>query len=92
MGYIYLITNSINNKQYIGQSISIDINTRWKQYKKLDKSSIGRVLYNAFIKYGINNFKFQIICICFDNDCNNFEKEYIKIYNTISRYYLYYLQ
>lgn len=84
MGYIYLLTNKINNKQYVGQTICEDINKRWNQYKKIDKKCIGRCLYNAFIKHGINNFKFQIICICFDKDCNTYEKEYIKKYNTLS--------
>ena len=84
MGYIYILTNKINNKQYVGQTICEDINKRWNQYKKIDKQCIGRCLYNALIKYGINNFKFQIICICFDEDCNTYEKEYIKKYNTIA--------
>lgn len=83
MGYIYLITNKINGKQYIGQSIQNDINKRWNQYKNLKKHNIGRCLYNSFIKYGIHNFKFQIICICFDEDCNKYEIEYIKKFNTI---------
>lgn len=38
---------------------------------------------NALIKHGLENFKFQIICICFDEDCNNYEQYYIKHYNTI---------
>jgi len=84
MGYIYLLINKTNNKKYIGQTVCDDINTRWKQYKSMDKSSIGRCLYNSFQKYGINNFKFKIICVCFNEDCNKFEKEYIKKYNTIS--------
>jgi len=84
MGYIYLITNKVNGKKYVGQTICDNINKRWSQYKKLDKNSIGRCLYNSFIKNGIENFKFEIICICFDDDCNKYEKEYIKKYNTIS--------
>ena len=84
MGYIYILTNKINKKKYVGQTICEDINKRWNQYKKIDKQCIGRCLYNALIKYGINNFKFQIICICFDEDCNTYEKEYIKKYNTIA--------
>ena len=84
MGYIYLITNKLNNKKYVGQTISDDINTRWKQYKKMDKTSIGRCLYNSLVKYGVDNFNFQIICVCFNEDCNKFEKEYIKKINTIS--------
>ena len=83
MGYIYLITNTINNHKYIGQTISYDINKRWNNYKKLNKNSIGYYFYNALIKYKLENFKFQIICICFDNDCNKFEEYYINYYNTI---------
>ena len=84
MGYIYLITNTINKKQYIGQTISEDIEIRWKKHKNCDKKSIGRCLLNAYNKYGIDKFKFQILCICFDEDCNRFEEEYIKRMNTLS--------
>ena len=82
MGYIYLITNKINGKKYVGQTLCNDINDRWKQHRS--KKSIGRCLKAAYIKYGIENFKFQIICICFDEDSNKLEIEYIKKYNTIS--------
>lgn len=84
MGYIYLITNKINGKQYVGQTICNDINDRWKKHKRVDKYSLGNYLYNTYIKYGIENFSFQLICICFDEDCNTYEKEYIKKYNTLS--------
>ena len=40
-------------------------------------------LKRAFEKYGIENFKFRIICICFDDDLNKYEIEYIKKYDTI---------
>lgn len=35
MGYIYLIENKLNNKQYIGQTQQLDINKRWKQHKNI---------------------------------------------------------
>jgi group I intron endonuclease len=41
-------------------------------------------LKRAFNKYGLKNFKMILICICFDEDLNIFEEEYIKKYNTIS--------
>lgn len=53
---IYQITNQINGKIYIGQSI--DIERRWNQHR-YGKGSI--ILKNAINKYGINNFKFEIL-------------------------------
>jgi group I intron endonuclease len=84
MGYIYLITNTVNGKRYVGQTIRKNIETRWKAHKKCDKYSCGSYLLRAYNKYGIDKFKFQIICICFDEDCNRFEEEYIKKLNTLA--------
>ena len=81
MGYIYIITNKIDGKKYIGQTIEKDINERWKGHFK--KSSNCRYLKNALDKYGKDNFHFSIICICFDNECDKYENEYMKKYNTI---------
>lgn len=84
MGYIYRITNTIDGKRYIGQSKCIDIDTRWKQHKKVDRHCIGPYLFNAYKKHGIENFKFEIVCVCFDEDCDKYEKEYILKFNTIT--------
>jgi group I intron endonuclease len=83
MGYIYLVTNTVNGKQYVGQSTSEDINTRWGAHKRAKKMSLGTYLYRAYQKYGVDKFKYKIICICFNEDCNRYETEYIKKYNTI---------
>lgn len=83
MGYVYLVTNIITGKKYVGQSKCYDIETRWTSHRKMLKDSIGRYLLAAYNKYGINNFKFQIICICFDENCDTFEEEYIKKFNTL---------
>lgn len=84
MGYIYLITNRITGKQYVGQSQCEDIEKRWNQHRTICKYSLGRLIFNTYKKYGIENFKFQLICICFDEDCDNYEIEYIKKYNTLA--------
>ena len=83
MGYIYLITNTINGKKYVGQTLCEDIESRWKQHRVMDKNSIGRYLLNAYHKYGVDKFKFKIVCICFNKDCNKFEEEYINTYNCL---------
>jgi group I intron endonuclease len=82
MGYIYLVTNKINGMKYVGQSIQDDIYKRWKSHRS-KKRTVGKVLYNAYKKYGLENFDYRIICICFDEDTNKFEEEYIKKYNTV---------
>lgn len=84
MGYVYLITNNITGKQYVGQTIQKDINSRWKQHKCLNSKTIGKYLLDSYKKYGITNFKFQIICICFDSDIDNLEKYYIRKFNTLA--------
>jgi len=65
---------------YIGQTI-MDFKERVKHH--FSKKSNCRYLSNALLKYGKDNFKFEIICICFDEDINRFEEDYIKRYNTI---------
>jgi group I intron endonuclease len=78
-----MIKNKLNGKIYIGQTIRKNIYDRWRQHKTCKKDTIGSYLYNAYMKYGIDNFEYKIICICFDEDCNEFEENYIKKYNSI---------
>ena len=71
----------INKKQYVGQTKRPDIQERWRQHRN---KLVGRHLLGAYTKYGVENFKYQIICICFDEDCDTYEEEYIKKFNTMS--------
>ena len=59
-GYIYKITNTINQKSYIGKTIN-SIAERWKEHKKDSKRSYckDRPLYRAMNKYGIENFTIE---------------------------------
>lgn len=84
MGYIYKITNLISKKVYIGQTIQDPI-IRWRGHKNSIKAGKGcPILQRAALKDGIENFKFEVLIICFDEDLNTYEKEYIKKYNTIA--------
>lgn len=85
MGYIYKITNIINKKCYIGETIKNNPERRWNEHKSKINMGIGcPALQCAVNKYGIVNFKFEILIICFDEDRYRFEKEYIKKYNSLS--------
>lgn len=55
--YIYQITNLINNKIYIGQTNNIT--KRWSNHKCCNSPDM--VIAKAIKKYGINNFKFEIL-------------------------------
>ena len=63
MHYIYKITDTLNNKIYIGQTGKPDY--RWYQhrsYAKGDKPQ--QYIHRAMAKYGIDNFTFDIIATC----------------------------
>ncbi len=79
MGYIYKITNKINNQCYIGQTTNLE--ERWRKHKTTRSKC--RYLKNAFNKYGIENFEFKLICVCFDCDLNRFEINYIEKYDCL---------
>ena len=76
--YIYLITNLINNKKYVGQTT--DFTRRITSHKSQDKQLIDKKIK----EYGIQNFTFQIID---ENDdpqiINQLEKDYIQKYNSL---------
>lgn len=78
---IYKITNKINGKCYIGQSI--DIIKRWKTEYKWHH--INKHLLAAFNKYGLENFNFEIIEECEPSLLNEREQFWISIYNSFDR-------
>jgi group I intron endonuclease len=84
---IYVWTNTINNKKYVG--CSINIYSRWGKHEQLAKSGFNRKFYNAIRKYGINNFKKEIIEIVEPNKTllKSREDYYINLYDSIKSGY-----
>ena len=83
MGYIYLITNKINNKKYVGKTTK-SIKERWEEHlkdSKKEKCEI-RPLYRAIRKYGIENFTIEEIEKCNIISLSEKEQYWIKYYNT----------
>jgi len=84
MGYIYKIRNIITNKCYIGETKKSNPLLRWNEHKsKIQKNIDCPALQDAVKKYGIENFTFTVLIICFDEDRYKYEMEYIKKYNTM---------
>ncbi len=95
IGYIYLIENKVNRKQYIGQTFrSIDV--RFKEHirhsftYKNNKRTRNTVLYKAMNKYGVKNFMCKEIFKCYADSVetlrvllNKKEIELISKHNTI---------
>lgn len=86
---IYCFTNLINNKKYIGQSVNLyaRIKAHYANYKNPKYHHL--ILYKAILKYGIDNFKLEIIeCIQqSDNvkeELDQLEIKYIKQFNSYS--------
>jgi len=77
---IYKIT-SPTNKIYVGQSI--DIEKRFKQYRRLDCKKQPK-LYNSFTKHGVENHIFEILEECSLDKLNSKEVFWKQKYNTIS--------
>lgn len=87
MPYIYKITNTINNKSYIGKTEKSKPLNRFKEHIQDSKRDYKnkRPLYEAFKKYGHENFKFEIL----EETDNPNEREvyYISFYNTYKEGY-----
>ena len=95
-GVIYCVDNLITNKKYIGQAISY----RTIKGKKIKHGLDGRIknhfkdaqngkmccpkFYNSIVKYGKDNFKFDVIEICSLEQLNEKETFYIKKFNTVN--------
>jgi group I intron endonuclease len=81
---IYKATNTINNKAYIGKTIrtlSYRKNSHLRNVK--DGQLPCRHFHNAISKYGINNFKWEILAHCDGKENLNFlEKAFIEKYQS----------
>lgn len=87
MNYIYQISNTINNKKYIGVT-SRTIEERFKEHKSRIEERNSIHLYQAMQKYGTDNFSITQIDTAETTE-EMFEKEkyYIKLYDSYNNGY-----
>lgn len=78
---IYKITNLLNNKVYIGQSVHPE--KRWWEHKQRARTNYDNYpIHLAITKYGEENFSFEILE--WTKDYDNEEKRLINEYNSLS--------
>jgi group I intron endonuclease len=77
---IYIITNILNGKQYVGFSKNLE--RRWKDHKR----ALGeKTLYDAIRKYGVENFVFTHLADTFNLEAaKQIEMLLIKEHNTLA--------
>ena len=82
-GFIYKISNKINNKVYIGKTLS-SLEKRFKEHihdcerRKIEK----RPLYRAMCKYGVENFYIELVEESPIDMLSDRERYWIKYYNS----------
>lgn len=82
MGVIYLRTNRINGKKYVGQAT--DLKVRQRDWNNLNQPYAGQFINNARAKYGLSAFGFEILKECSDDELDYWETYFIEKLNTKS--------
>lgn len=84
MAIIYKITNQINGKVYIGETLKDSIDVRWKEHKRdrTKRKNEKRPLYDAMNKYGIENFTIEEIDRCKAEEVQTYERYWINKYRS----------
>lgn len=79
---VYLITNTVNGKVYVGSSDNIKRRRR-EHYSRLKKQThCNRYLQRAFNKYGESSFIFNVICYSEVSEIRRIENELIVEYKS----------
>lgn len=76
---VYKITNLINGKCYIGQSVQLK--TRFCCHRKHNEDSL---IHRAIRKYGLENFSFEVLMYYDRSDLNLYELLFIQTFNSQS--------
>ena len=76
---IYMWTNLLNNKRYIGSSV--DLNRRFKEYYNVNRlfNEDSMAISKALLKYGYCNFSLTVLEYCDCNDLLSREKYYFDL-------------
>jgi len=77
--FLYVVTNLVNGKQYVG--IAIDYERRWREHRCGHGS---KLVYQAVKKYGAKNLDFKVICKGTEAYVKEMEVRAIRMLNTMA--------
>ena len=81
MHYIYKVSNDVNDKLYIGQTVNLE---KRKLAHFYDNRTTNQIFKKAILKYGKEHFNFEIIDTATSKkEANEKEIYYIRYYNSI---------
>lgn len=84
---IYSITNRINKKKYIGQSVDVEKRLYAHKLSLVSGTHVNFHLQKAIHKYGMENFSFEIIEYSKVEDLSSREIYWINYYNSVKNGY-----
>lgn len=84
--YLYKITNLVNGKLYIGVTLHPTKRERQHLHESPKKGKVS-LIKNAAMKYGPDNFSFEVICIGNREYIYDLERKAIILYDTINNGY-----
>lgn len=79
--HIYRITNTINNKMYIGQTIQKNPKMRWYDHCARTRNGQNNHLYNSMRLHGVENFVWEVI-----DSANNLDELNLKEQHWLDEY------
>ncbi len=87
---IYIITNLVNGKVYVGQHQGTDLNRRWRQHVKAACAGSKLVFHGAIRKYGVEAFSVaQLAAALSKPELDERETHFIQQYRATDRAYGY---
>ena|ERR1700733_163764 len=81
-GKIYIITNLLSGKRYVGQTMQT-LEKRWKEHLRDARNGRTCPLHAAIRKYGPESFSIEVLVFCGESELNPLEKFAILIFNSL---------
>ena len=83
-GLIYSVTNKINGKVYIGKTVNTLEQRKSQHFVTYNKQRYSSLLYYSIMKYGWDNFSWDVVEMVDLDNLNNREIELISLYGTLN--------